>query len=81
MNVFSRHCQHFYCSVAMYTQLVFTPHKYFFSVETESGGRYLIHKGPGFGTSTGGQTVVVDAKHMSDKWQVYVTIIVSNLNN
>ena len=35
-------------------------------VTTESGGSYLIHKGDGYGKSS--ETVVVDAKHMSDKW-------------
>ena len=39
-----------------------------FRVTTDSGEQYLVHKGPGFGKS--GQTVVVDAKHMSDNWQV-----------
>ena len=41
-------------------------------VKTESGGEYLIHKGEEFGTKRGGQTVVVDAKHMSNNWKVVV---------
>jgi hypothetical protein len=36
-------------------------------VTTESGGQYLIQKGPNFGLS-GGNTVVTDARYMSDKW-------------
>ena len=34
--------------------------------------RYLIHKGDGYGKS-GGETVVVDARHMSDKWSTTET--------
>ena len=33
---------------------------------TESGKEWLIHKGEGYGKSSA--TVVVDTKHMSDKW-------------
>ncbi|CAC5355961.1 unnamed protein product [Mytilus coruscus] len=33
---------------------------------TKDGGRYLIHKGSGYGKSS--STVVVDAKHMSNRW-------------
>ena len=35
-------------------------------VTTNTGDRYLVHKGDGYGKSS--QTVVVDARHMSDKW-------------
>ena len=37
-------------------------------VTTKDGKRHLVHKGKGYGES--GQTVVVDAKHMSKKWKV-----------
>ena len=33
--------------------------------------RHLIHKGEGYGKSS--QTVVVDAKHMSNKWSTVET--------
>ncbi|CAC5355960.1 unnamed protein product [Mytilus coruscus] len=33
---------------------------------TKNGGKFLVHKGPGYGKSS--STVVVDAKHMSNKW-------------
>ena len=36
-------------------------------VTTSDGGRYLVHKGDGFGKSS--NTVVVDAKHMSNNWK------------
>jgi hypothetical protein len=36
-------------------------------VTTSDGSRYLVHKGDGFGKST--DTVVVDAKHMSNNWK------------
>ncbi|XP_046854485.1 uncharacterized protein LOC124447557 [Xenia sp. Carnegie-2017] len=36
-------------------------------VRTSDGKRYLVHKGDGYGKSS--QTVVVDAKHMSNKWK------------
>ncbi|KAK6491237.1 hypothetical protein HHUSO_G6001 [Huso huso] len=36
-------------------------------VTLDNGKKYLIHKGPGFGRTS--QTVVVDAKHMSDRWK------------
>ena len=39
----------------------------YFRVTTDHGKQYLIHKGPNFGKSS--QTVVVDAKHMSNKWE------------
>ena len=35
-------------------------------VKTSDGGKYLVHKGKGYGLS--GQTVVTDAKHMSNAW-------------
>ena len=35
-------------------------------VTTDDGSRYLVHKGDGFGKSS--DTVVVDAKHMSNNW-------------
>ena len=35
-------------------------------VTTSDGSRYLVHKGDDFGKST--NTVVVDAKHMSNNW-------------
>jgi len=38
-------------------------------LETASGQSYLAHKGDKFGTEKGGQTVVVDAKHMSSAWK------------
>ena len=34
-------------------------------VTTETGNQYLVHKGSGFGGS-GGDTVVTDARYMSD---------------
>lgn len=34
---------------------------------TQNGGRYLIHKGPGYGKAS--STVVTDAKHMSSQWK------------
>ena len=40
----------------------------FFRVTTAGGERYLVHNGKGYGKS--GQTVVVDAKHMSNNWKV-----------
>lgn len=33
---------------------------------TQNGGRYLIHKGLGYGKAS--STVITDAKHMSSKW-------------
>lgn len=36
-------------------------------VKTETGKEWLVHKGPDFGTKS--QTVVTDARHMSDKWE------------
>ncbi|VDI48524.1 Hypothetical predicted protein [Mytilus galloprovincialis] len=33
---------------------------------TKNGGKFLVHKGPGYGKSS--STVVVNAKHMSNKW-------------
>ncbi|KAK2140413.1 hypothetical protein LSH36_1366g00054 [Paralvinella palmiformis] len=36
-------------------------------VRTDDGGRFLVHKGDGYGRSS--QTVVTDAKHMSDRWR------------
>ena len=38
-------------------------------ITTETGNQYLVHKGPGYGGS-GGNTVVTDARYMSDKWTV-----------
>ncbi|XP_063438376.1 uncharacterized protein LOC134719300 [Mytilus trossulus] len=38
-----------------------------FIVTTDHGNQYLIHKGAGYGNSS--QTVVTDAKHMSNQWQ------------
>ena len=35
-------------------------------VTTKDGGKFLVHKGKGYGSS--GQTVVTDAKHMSNRW-------------
>uniref|UniRef100_A0A8C4SSG8 Uncharacterized protein n=1 Tax=Erpetoichthys calabaricus TaxID=27687 RepID=A0A8C4SSG8_ERPCA len=40
-------------------------------VTDAQGQQWLIHKGGGYGISS--QTVVVDAKHMSDKWKVTET--------
>ena len=40
-------------------------------VTTDKGNQYLVHKGSDFGKSS--QTVVVDAKHMSNKWTVHET--------
>ncbi|XP_013412058.1 uncharacterized protein LOC106174870 [Lingula anatina] len=36
-------------------------------VTTDKGNQYLVHKGKNYGVSN--QTVVTDARHMSDKWQ------------
>ena len=41
-------------------------------VTTGTGDRYLVHKGRGYGGS-GGETVVTDARHMSDKWSTTET--------
>ena len=35
-------------------------------VTTKDGGKYLVHKGSGYGKSS--QTVVVNVKHMSKAW-------------
>ena len=35
-------------------------------ITTESGSQYLVHKGSGYGQSS--QTVVTDARHMSNNW-------------
>jgi len=40
-------------------------------VTTSSGSRYLVHKGDGYGRTS--QTVVTDARHMSDKWHTTKT--------
>uniref|UniRef100_A0A8C6TBC0 Uncharacterized protein n=1 Tax=Neogobius melanostomus TaxID=47308 RepID=A0A8C6TBC0_9GOBI len=37
-------------------------------VKLDDGRRFLIHKGPDFGVAS--ETVITDAAHMSDKWQV-----------
>ncbi|CAL1612044.1 unnamed protein product [Knipowitschia caucasica] len=37
-------------------------------VTLDNGKQYLIHKGPGFGRAS--DTVVTDAAHMSNRWQV-----------
>ena len=36
-------------------------------VTTSDGKKYLVHKGSGYGKSS--QTVVTDAKHMSNRWK------------
>ena len=41
-------------------------------VTTGAGDRHLVHKGRGYGGS-GGETVVTDARHMSDKWRTTET--------
>lgn len=48
-------------------------------VKTERGGKFLIHKGDEYGTKRGGQTVVVDAKHMSNKWNVSMFIDIRSI--
>ncbi|KAK2855290.1 hypothetical protein Q7C36_007159 [Tachysurus vachellii] len=40
-------------------------------VTLEDGTKWLVHKGDGFGISS--QTVVVDARHMSNKWKIRET--------
>ncbi|KAJ0066443.1 hypothetical protein NL108_013057 [Boleophthalmus pectinirostris] len=40
-------------------------------VTLNDGQKFLIHKGPEFGKAS--ETVITDAKHMSDKWQVQQT--------
>ncbi|KAK7944512.1 hypothetical protein WMY93_000240 [Mugilogobius chulae] len=40
-------------------------------VTLDDGRKFMVHKGPGFGKSS--ETVVTDARHMSDKWQVKQT--------
>ena len=40
-------------------------------VTTNTGNRYLVHKGDGYGKSS--QTVVTDARHMSGKWRTTET--------
>ena len=40
-------------------------------VKTESGKEWLVHKGQDYGKSSA--TVVVDTKHMSDKWTRHET--------
>ncbi|KAK7918961.1 hypothetical protein WMY93_010245 [Mugilogobius chulae] len=52
------------------------PNTYFTShsgvrVTLDNGKQYLIHKGPGYGKAS--DTVVTDARHMSNKWQVKKT--------
>ena len=47
-------------------------------VKTESGKEWLIHKGKGYGKSS--ETVVVDIKHMSDKWTRHETRNVTGEN-
>lgn len=37
-------------------------------ITTSDGRQYLVHKGDGFGKS-GGDTVVTDAKHMTNRWE------------
>ena len=41
-------------------------------VTTATGERYLVHKGDGYGGS-GGETVVTNARHMSNKWSTTET--------
>ena len=48
-------------------------------VTTGTGDRYLIHKGSGYGGS-GGETVVTNARHMSDKWTTTETRSVQGHN-
>ncbi|XP_055067765.2 uncharacterized protein [Misgurnus anguillicaudatus] len=40
-------------------------------VTLEDGTTWLVHKGDGYGISS--QTVVVDARHMSNKWKIVET--------
>ncbi|GAA6104013.1 uncharacterized protein LOC108263525 [Tachysurus ichikawai] len=40
-------------------------------VTLSDGTKWLVHKGDGFGISS--QTVVVDARHMSNKWKIRET--------
>ena len=40
-------------------------------VTTSSGDRYLVHKGKNYGRSS--ETVVTNARHMSDKWRTTET--------
>ncbi|XP_052096372.1 uncharacterized protein LOC127731658 [Mytilus californianus] len=47
-------------------KIPFVPHQGV-RVTTDHGNQYLVHKGGGFGKTS--QTVVVDAKHMSDQWK------------
>jgi len=47
-------------------------------VTTGSGDRYLVHKGHDYGKSS--QTVVTDARHMSDKWKTTETRSVEGHN-
>ncbi|KAG9344998.1 hypothetical protein JZ751_009538 [Albula glossodonta] len=39
-------------------------------VTLADGSQWLVHKGDNFGKSS--QTVVVDTRHMSDKWRVSI---------
>ncbi len=55
-----------------YTMQFSILYAYNYRVTTESGNQWLIHKGDGYGKSS--QTVVVDAKHMSDDWKVKLMI-------
>ncbi|XP_069051189.1 uncharacterized protein [Lepisosteus oculatus] len=40
-------------------------------VTLADGSKWLVHKGDGYGISS--QTVVVDARHMSSKWEIIET--------
>ncbi|XP_052000141.1 uncharacterized protein LOC127656048 isoform X4 [Xyrauchen texanus] len=42
-----------------------------FRVTLEDGTKWLVHKGDGYGISS--QTVVVDARHMSNNWKIVET--------
>lgn len=58
-------CDLFQCEYAIFDLYYVTT---IWRITTANGKQYLVHKGPGFGKSS--QTVVTDARHMSDKWKV-----------
>lgn len=39
-----------------------------FRITTQSGAKFVVHKGPGYGKKS--DAVIVDAKHMSGAWEV-----------
>ena len=44
-----------------------------YRITTDSGHQHLVHKGPQFGKAS--DTVVTDARHMSDRWKVSLNLV------